>query len=143
MTIIISSVSISYKNFSLSEKISIEIRGEVDNPGIIEIDRGSVYQDIVEHIVFKEEADRDFIALNKPLYHNEIISVPKKQSSKISINNADIDELIKLPSIGVKTAEKIIAYRNENGGFKQIEEIQNVSGIKAKTFEKLKDYITV
>ncbi len=61
----------------------------------------------------------------------------------ININTADIDELDKLPGIGEATAQKIIAYREENGDFKSIEDIMNVSGIAEKKFEKLKDYITV
>ena len=61
----------------------------------------------------------------------------------ININTADIAELDKLPGIGEATAKKIIAYREENGDFKSIEDIMNVSGIAEKKFEKLKDYITV
>ena len=61
----------------------------------------------------------------------------------ININTADIDELDKLPGIGEATAQKIIAYREENGDFKSIEDIMNVSGIAEKKFENLKDYITV
>ncbi|MGO2709559.1 MAG: ComEA family DNA-binding protein, partial [Leuconostoc mesenteroides] len=45
--------------------------------------------------------------------------------------------------IGVKKAEQIIAYREEHGGFKSIEEIKQVSGIGEKRFEALKDKVTV
>ena len=45
--------------------------------------------------------------------------------------------------MGPATAEKIIRYREENGRFKSIEDIKNVSGIGDKTFEKLKDEIKV
>ncbi len=61
----------------------------------------------------------------------------------ININTADVAELDKLPGIGEATAKKIIAYREQNGNFKSIEDIMNVSGIAEKKFEKLKDYITV
>lgn len=64
-------------------------------------------------------------------------------NEKININTASADELDLLPSIGPVYAQRIIDYRNKNGPFKSIEEIQNVSGIGPKTFEKLKDLITV
>ena len=51
--------------------------------------------------------------------------------------------MIKLPSIGESKADKIILYREENGLFKSIEDIKNVSGIGDSLFEKIKDYITV
>lgn len=68
------------------------------------------------------------------------MSSPK---GKININTASAAELIALPGIGEKTAEKIIAYRKENGKFKKIEDIQNVKGIAEKKFEKIKNMITV
>jgi len=65
------------------------------------------------------------------------------QSDKININTADETELDKLPGIGPVKASDIIAYREENGGFGSIEELKNVSGIGDKTFENLKDLVTV
>ena len=64
-------------------------------------------------------------------------------NSKVNINTADSAELQTLTGVGPATAEKIIAYRESNGRFASIEEIKNVSGIGDKTYEKLKDYITV
>lgn len=64
-------------------------------------------------------------------------------SSKININTASADELMTLPGIGPSTAEKIISYREQNGEFKKIEDIMNVSGIGEGKFNKMKDYITV
>lgn len=65
------------------------------------------------------------------------------QSQKININTAGVDELTKLPRIGPKIAERIIAFREEHGGFKSVEELMNVQGIGQKTFEKLKDQIEI
>lgn len=48
-----------------------------------------------------------------------------------------------MTGIGPAKAEAIIAYREENGGFKKIEELTNVTGIGDKSFEKLKDEVTV
>ena len=62
---------------------------------------------------------------------------------KININRADSDELEKIPGVGPATAKKIIEYRTNNGNFSSIEEIKNVSGIGEKTYESMKEYITV
>lgn len=64
-------------------------------------------------------------------------------NSKISINNASKEELTKLPGIGDSKADAIIKYRSENEGFKQIEDIKNVSGIGELVYEKIKDSITL
>lgn len=48
-----------------------------------------------------------------------------------------------LPGIGEAKAKDIIAYRTEQGGFKSIEEIKNISGIKDAVFNKIKDKIVV
>ena len=60
---------------------------------------------------------------------------------KININTASVEELERLPGIGKTKAQAIFDYRNENGSFKTPEDIEKVKGIKAGTFEKLKDYI--
>lgn len=62
---------------------------------------------------------------------------------KIDINKADIAELDKIPGIGPARAQDIITYRDSHDGFKTIEEIKNIKGIGDKTFESMKDLITV
>jgi len=64
-------------------------------------------------------------------------------SGKVNLNTASLSQLDTLTGIGATYAQRIIDYRNSNGGFKSIDEIQNVKGIGPKTFEKLKDQITV
>jgi len=61
----------------------------------------------------------------------------------VDINKADIEELCTLPEISDSIAKKIIEYRNENGDFESIEEIQNIKGIGEKAFIRLKPMITV
>ncbi|MCI7692562.1 MAG: helix-hairpin-helix domain-containing protein [Oscillospiraceae bacterium] len=74
----------------------------------------------------------------------EASSAPEKQiTAKININTAPAGELVKLNGIGETKAAAIVKYRSENGGFKSIEEIVNVSGIGEKTLENIRDFITV
>lgn len=61
----------------------------------------------------------------------------------VNINTASAQELCALPGIGDVLAARIIAYRGEYGPFTNTEDIMGVSGIGAKTYEKLKDRITV
>lgn len=61
----------------------------------------------------------------------------------VDLNRATESELCTLPGIGQTRAQAIIAYREASGGFRSIDEIQNVSGIKSGTYEKIKNKIKV
>lgn len=65
------------------------------------------------------------------------------QSGTVNINTASAAELETLPKIGPATAEKIIAYREQNGGFTSVEELLQVPGIGEKTLEVLRNQISV
>ena len=73
---------------------------------------------------------------------NKTVSA-EKVLDKININTAGTAELVLLPSIGEGRAEDIIKYRERNGDFSRIEDIMQVSGIGEKTFEEIKEQITV
>ncbi|MBI4682265.1 MAG: helix-hairpin-helix domain-containing protein [Nitrospirae bacterium] len=60
---------------------------------------------------------------------------------KIDINKATVNELAKLPGIGKKKAEAIVAYRNEKGKFNSVDDLKKIDGIGAKTFEKIKEHL--
>jgi competence protein ComEA len=65
------------------------------------------------------------------------------ESQQININTAQADELMDLKGIGVKKAKAIIEFRENNGPFKQPEDLINVPGIGPKTFEANKNRIIV
>ena len=60
----------------------------------------------------------------------------------VNLNTATVDQLMTLPGIGQKTAERIIEYRTKSGGFKKIEELMNIKGIGEKSFLKLKPLVS-
>lgn len=61
----------------------------------------------------------------------------------VNLNTATVAQLETLPGIGARTAQRILEYRQKNGGFKKIEELMNVKGVGEKSFLKLKSRITV
>jgi competence protein ComEA len=64
-------------------------------------------------------------------------------TSLININSASVDQLQSLPGVGPVMAQKIIAFRSKYGKFKKIADIENVSGLGAGHYTKIKPYITV
>ena len=60
---------------------------------------------------------------------------------KININTARADQLQMLPGIGAKLAARIVDYRQDNGPFKALEDLQEVDGLTAKRFGLIKECI--
>ena len=67
----------------------------------------------------------------------------KQGQSRVNLNTATKEEFMTLKGIGESRAEDIIRYREESGGFRSIEDIMKVPGIKDAGFQKIKDRITV
>ena len=65
-----------------------------------------------------------------------------QEQAKININTATVDELTALKRVGLSYAQRIVDYRNENGPFQKPEDIMNVRGIGASTYEANKDIIS-
>lgn len=63
--------------------------------------------------------------------------------ASIDINHADVSELSSLKGIGKSKAENIIAYKEKNGCFKNITQLQEVKGIGKKTIDQNKDNIKI
>ncbi len=61
----------------------------------------------------------------------------------ININSADAAQLVKLPQVGPKMAQRILDYRKSSGGFKRVQDLMKVKGIGEKVFAKLQPLITI
>lgn len=136
--------------------IYIDIKGEVETPGVYKMkETDRIIDAIIKSGGLKVEANTTNINLSKKLIDEMMIYIPNKseeekcpiiieeENSKININKADITKLTTIPGIGESKANDIITYRNENGNFKSIDDIKNVKGIGETTFNNIKDYITV
>ena len=99
---------------------------------------------IDERNKYSEENDKDAadnIITNKN-FKNDSTNI-KDKNSKININTATKEQLESLPGIGESTSIKIIEYRNQNGKFKDIQDIKNIKGIGESKFNNIKDKIDV
>lgn len=121
--------------------------GVTDEADLNKINLASFIEDAQKIYIPKigEEVDKiEFTAQNSNVDNINIVK-DNDSSDKgiININTASKSELQTLPGIGETIAEHIIDYRTENGGFKSIDDIKNVTRIGEKTFEKLKDKIKI
>ncbi|HXD17273.1 MAG TPA: helix-hairpin-helix domain-containing protein [Vicinamibacterales bacterium] len=87
------------------------------------------------------------IALSAPsLIAQTKVPAPKPAATAtapVNLNTATAEQLATIPGVGPKMAERIIDYRQKNGGFKKVEDLMNVSGVGEKSFLKMKPLITV
>lgn len=148
--------------------IKVDLKGAVQKPGVYTAQEGERVIDLINRAGgFLDDADQTKINLSQKVADEMVIYVPKvgedsnvieqvasffqpqqsgneaSSDGKVNINQADSTLLQTLPGIGPSKAEAIIEYRETNGPFKMIEDIMNISGIGEKTFEKLKNSITV
>ncbi len=61
----------------------------------------------------------------------------------VNLNTATATELMQLPRVGAVTAERIVAFRKQHGGFRRVEELMNVKGIGEKSFHRLRPHLTL
>lgn len=81
--------------------------------------------------------------LSKPALSTGAKQQASSTSSKIRLNSASVSELQQLNGVGEKKAMSIIDYRQKNGGFKSVEELNNVKGIGPKLLEKNKSRLSL
>lgn len=144
LIVIINSFHIETYNYN-EDFIEVEVRGDGVENSIVQLNKGSTFSDLLSLINLNDDADISSYSLSMPLYNKEIIIINKENNeiNKISINDSTKEQLMSLPGIGDKTADLIIKYREENNGFKFIEELMNIKGIGEKKFEKIKDRISL
>jgi competence protein ComEA len=141
--------------------IVVHITGAVPRPGVYALPQGARVQDgisaaggflaeaqktninLAQSLEDGEKLDVPFIEGVSPVLATPVPEVVSSTTELVNINTASIAELDTLPGIGPTTAQKIIDYREQNGLFRSIEDIINVSGIGPATYERLKDLITV
>ena len=68
---------------------------------------------------------------------------PQAPQRPVNLNTATVTELMQLPRVGQKTAERIVAFRKQHGGFQRSEELMNVKGIGEKSYAKLKAFLVI
>jgi competence protein ComEA len=151
-------------------KVVFDISGEVLKPGVYSLSKGSrINEALAAAGGLAANADREWVELNinkaKVISDGEKIFIPRVPIKgtrtlepnvgaglvpaqmlgiqTININTAEISELDKLDGVGPAIAQRIIDYRQKNGGFKDINEIKMVTGIGDKMFEKIKDLIGI
>lgn len=116
----------------------IYVGGEVNNPGFYPLKPDDSIDDIIRAAGGANgKADPTRLSLNVP----GVIETESPQ--KVNINRADAWLLQALPGIGEVRAQAIVDYRQENGPFKNINEIVDVEGMGLATFEQIKSLITV
>ena len=146
--------------------VIVHVCGQVASPGVYELPAGSrIYEAVKAAGGFTENAAEESVNLASPIEDGVQIRIYSKDEAEtlaagaapfdgfeasgegkepvVNLNTATKEELMTLSGIGESRAEDIIRYREENGGFQNIEDIMKVSGIKDAAFQKIKDRITV
>jgi len=143
----------------VNSKVTFDVAGEVIKPGVYILEKGGrVGEAIFMAGGLSANADRAWVEKNinqaekisdgmkiyiPAINEKEVLGVSVSKSTKINLNTATLSDLDTLPGVGKAIAQRIIDYREANGGFKDINELKLVSGIGDKMWEKLKEMIEI
>lgn len=143
--------------------IFVHVGGAVRQPGLYRLAEGARVDDAIQAAGgVLEDADLDALNLAAKVKDGDKVLVPaqgegegtsagggaphaggSQQGKLINLNSATVADLETLPGIGPSLAQRIIDYREKNGGFRRVEDLLEVAGIGPKKFEELRDAVTV
>lgn len=138
--------------------IYIHVLGAVAKPGLYLLSDGDRAVDLVAAAGgFTDTAERSGLNLARPLIDGEQVVIPNvgevpvavaaagsaAAGGKVNINTADETTLETLPRVGPAMAKRIIDWRTKNGRFTALEDLMSVTGVGEKTFDSLKDLVTL
>lgn len=146
-----------------SAKICVDVKGAVNRPGVYYLPKSSRVKEAIDAAGgAKADADMKQVNLAKQLQDAQVVYVPlpgekipatggseaqagsaNENQQKINLNSATKADLQKIDGVGDKKADKILAYRQQHGQFKSVEELKNISGFGDKTVAKMKDQLAV
>ncbi|MDJ0338804.1 helix-hairpin-helix domain-containing protein [Cryobacterium sp. PH31-O1] len=143
----------------------VHVLGAVTRPGLFELHDGARVMDAIAAAGgLTPEADPAGVNLARILSDGEQFYVPRQgevppsipaaaagsgsgganaPAAKVNLNTATVADLDSLPRIGPTMAQRIIDFRTTNGRFTSVDGLRDVAGIGDKTFEALKDLITI
>jgi competence protein ComEA len=138
----------------VSQEIVVHVAGAVMYPGIYTLQAGQRIEDALQLAGVKEDADVDALNRAALLSDGQKIVVPtvgeqttttvqQAEAGLVDLNHADLQQLMTLPGIGEVKGQAIIAYREQAGGFRSLEEIQQVDGIGAAIYAQIKNHIKI
>ncbi|HFU4433110.1 TPA: helix-hairpin-helix domain-containing protein [Streptococcus suis] len=146
-------------------QLVVDVKGAVAKPGLYTLEADARVNDAVDAAGgLTSQADPKSINLAQKLSDEAVVYVAskdenisvvastttssamsqeEKNTSLVNLNTATEADLQTISGIGAKRATDIIAYREANGGFKSVDDLNNVSGIGDKTMESIRPYVTV
>lgn len=132
-----------------AEVIVVAVMGQVQRPGLVELPPGSRVADALAAAGGPlPETDLSTLNLARRLVDGELITVGVASASSgpgglLNLNTATAAELESLPGVGPVLAARIVQYRDQHGGFRTVDELNDVPGIGDATFRELESRVTV
>ena len=152
-TPVTSAPSPAVENTAASRPVIVHISGAVLAPGLVELDTGDRVVDAVNAAGGAADgADVHRLNLARPVMDGEHIIVPLlgdpdgvgpelSATEPISLSRSSSERLQELPGIGPAIAERIIAWREANGGFRSVDDALAVPGIGPATLERFRGQV--
>jgi competence protein ComEA len=135
-------------------QIIVAVQGRVAHPGLYRLPAGARVADALAAAGGAlPGVDLSYVNLARKLSDGELVLVgttpPPDQSApggaggKVNLNTATVAQLDALPGVGSALAQRILAYRDQHGGFRSVDDLRHVPGIGDAKFAQLKDLVTV